>query len=168
MDTASILKDALKLRPAERLELIEMLTRSLSKPDADIEKIWAEESERRYKALEEGRLKTYSINEIIQRYKQMQIAFTEPAAIEPDDAIEYYELEIKGLGKKFLKEVLETTHLISQFPQLFSKNSDNTRKAVLRKFPYNLVYSILNDKIYIIAVAHQNRSPEYWIDRVKD
>lgn len=69
MDTASILKDALKLRPAERLELIEMLTRSLSKPDADIEKIWAEESERRYKALEEGRLKTYSINEIIQRYK---------------------------------------------------------------------------------------------------
>ena len=69
MDTASIFKNALKLRPAERLELIEMLARSLSKPDENIEKIWAEESEKRYKALEEGRLKTYSINEIIERYK---------------------------------------------------------------------------------------------------
>lgn len=69
MDTVSFLKEALRLRPAERLELIEMLIRSLSKPDENIEKIWAEESEKRYKALEEGRLKTYSINEIIERYK---------------------------------------------------------------------------------------------------
>ena len=98
----------------------------------------------------------------------MQIEFTELAAIELDDAIQYYETEISGLGKKFLDEVLETTQLISQFPQLFSKNSEFTRRAVLRKFPYNLVYSILNDRIYIIAVAHQNRAPEYWIDRITD
>lgn len=87
MDTVSFLKEALRLRPAERLELIEMLIRSLSKPDENIEKIWAEESEKRYKALEEGRLKTYSINEIIERYKQMQIEFTEPTVIELEDAI---------------------------------------------------------------------------------
>ena len=69
MDTKSILKDALLLRPAERLQLIEMLTQSLNKPDKNIEKIWAEEAERRYKALEEGRLKTVAFNEIIERYK---------------------------------------------------------------------------------------------------
>lgn len=96
----------------------------------------------------------------------MQIEFTEPAVIELEDAIQYYELELKGLGRKFLDEVLETTELISLFPQLFSKNSEHTRRAVLRKFPYNLIYSILNVKIYIIAVAHQNRTPEYWIDRL--
>ncbi len=69
MDTKSIFQDALKLSPAEKLRLIEMLTKSLSKPDEEIEKIWAEESERRFKALEEGKLKTYAINEIIERYK---------------------------------------------------------------------------------------------------
>lgn len=52
MDTVSFLKEALRLRPAERLELIEMLIRSLSKPDENIEKIWTEESEKRYKALD--------------------------------------------------------------------------------------------------------------------
>ena len=38
MDTKSVLKDALLLRPAERLQLIEMLARSLNKPDENIEK----------------------------------------------------------------------------------------------------------------------------------
>jgi hypothetical protein len=84
----------------------------------------------------------------------MYIEFTEPASIEVD-----------GLGGKFLDEVLETINLITRYPQLCSCNSQNTRKAVLRKFPYNLIYSELENKIYIIAIAHQNRKPEYWIDR---
>lgn len=69
MDSKSILKEALHLRPAERLQLIELLTQSLSKPDEKIEQIWAEESERRYKALKEEKVKTIPLNEIIQRYK---------------------------------------------------------------------------------------------------
>jgi len=73
---------------------------------------------------------------------------------------------LTGLGRKFLDEVIETIDLIAQFPQLWSQNSAHTRKAVLRKFPYNLIYSINNNNIYIIAVAHQNRIPEYWIDRL--
>ena len=97
----------------------------------------------------------------------MHVEFIEPASIELDDAIEYYNLQVFGLGKKFFDEVLETIEIIYQFPESWSSNTKNTRKAVLRKFPYNLVYSILNEKIYIIAVAHQNREPEYWIDRLK-
>ena len=96
----------------------------------------------------------------------MLIEFIEPASIELDDALHYYELQLKGLGSKFLNEVIETIDLIRQFPQSWTKNSEHTRKAVLRKFPYNLIYSILNNKIYIIAVAHQNRTPEYWIERL--
>ena len=96
----------------------------------------------------------------------MHVEFIEPASIELDDAIEYYNLQSTGLGEKFLDEVLETIELILHFPQLWSRNTENTRKAVLRKFPFNLIYSLFEDKIYIIAVAHQNREPEYWINRV--
>jgi len=96
----------------------------------------------------------------------MHIEFTEPAYIELDDAFEYYQLQLPGLGRVFFNEVLETLELISQFPQLWSQNSEHTRKAVLKKFPYNLIYSVYKNKIYIIAVAHQNREPEYWIDRI--
>jgi len=96
----------------------------------------------------------------------MQIRFIEPASIELDDAIEYYEMQLNGLGKRFLDEVIETTGIISQFPDLFPKNSAHTRKAVLRKFPFNIIYALFDSDIYIIAVAHQNRQPEYWIDRI--
>jgi putative addiction module component (TIGR02574 family) len=69
MDSKSILNEALQLRPAERLQLIESLTRSLNKPDEEIEKVWMEESEKRYQALKEGKVKTIPLDELIRRYK---------------------------------------------------------------------------------------------------
>ncbi len=96
----------------------------------------------------------------------MDIEFIEPATIELDDAIDYYNLQLQGLGKKFFEEVLQTINLISVFPEVWVKNSEYTRKAILKKFPYNLIYLNYNDMIYIIAVAHQHREPDYWIDRI--
>ena len=69
MDSKKLLEEALQLKPVERLQLIEWIAQSLDKPDEKIEQIWAEESERRYKALKEGKVKTIPLNEIIQRYK---------------------------------------------------------------------------------------------------
>ena len=69
MDSKILLKKALQLRPAERLQLIEWLTRSLDKPDDKIEQIWAEEIEKRYQALTDRRVKTIPLDEIIKRYK---------------------------------------------------------------------------------------------------
>jgi hypothetical protein len=69
MDSKSILNEALQLRPAERLLLIEWLTKSLNKPDTEIEQVWMEESEKRYKVLKEGKMKTATLDEIIKRYK---------------------------------------------------------------------------------------------------
>ena len=69
MDAKTLLREALQLRPADRLKLIESLTKSLDKPDEEIEKIWAEEIEKRYRALKRGKVKTFSLDEIIRRYK---------------------------------------------------------------------------------------------------
>ena len=46
-----------------------MLTESLSKANKNIEKIWAEESEKRYEALKVGKVKTILLNEIVKRHK---------------------------------------------------------------------------------------------------
>ncbi len=69
MDSKILLKEALQLRPAERLQLIEWLTQSLDKPDDKIDQVWAEEVEKRYQALKAGKVKTIPLDEIIQRYK---------------------------------------------------------------------------------------------------
>jgi putative addiction module component (TIGR02574 family) len=65
----SIYQKSLKLWPSERLMLIEQIASSLDTPDSEIEKQWAEEAERRYKAFEEGTVQTISLNEIIEKYR---------------------------------------------------------------------------------------------------
>ena len=68
-NTETLYLEALSLRPSERLHLIEMLAQSLDKPDEKIEKVWAEEAERRYVALKESKVKTIPIEQIIEKYK---------------------------------------------------------------------------------------------------
>jgi hypothetical protein len=62
----------------------------------------------------------------------MNVEFIEPAAIELDDAVDYYNIQSAGLGQKFLDEVIETIGFIEKFSQLWSLNTENTRKAILR------------------------------------
>ncbi len=69
MDSRTLFKEALNLRPADRLQLIEWLAESLDQPDERIERIWAEEAEKRYQALRAGKVKTIPLDDIIQRYK---------------------------------------------------------------------------------------------------
>ena len=69
MDFKSISHEVLKLKPSEQLQLLETIARNLNRPDPKIEKIWAEEAERRVDALEAGKLKTVPFEEIVKRYK---------------------------------------------------------------------------------------------------
>ncbi|MBC8183707.1 type II toxin-antitoxin system RelE/ParE family toxin [candidate division KSB1 bacterium] len=98
----------------------------------------------------------------------MEVEFIEQASIELDDAIEYYNLQLLGLGDQFFEEVLNTLALILQYPEIWAKNTAHTRKAVLKKFPYVLIYTKYKNKVYILAVAHQHRKPEYWINRLQN
>ena len=69
MDSKTLYKKALALRPTERIELIEKLTQSLDKPDKTIETVWAKEAEKRYQALSEGKVNTVPLDDLIKRYR---------------------------------------------------------------------------------------------------
>jgi len=56
MSSKEILQQALKLKPNERVNLVEGLLRSLDEPDSTIDDIWAEEAENRLKAYRAGNL----------------------------------------------------------------------------------------------------------------
>lgn len=64
MDSKNIIENALSLSPAERLLIIETLSKSLSEPDQDIDKYWKEEVEQRYKAYISGKIKSIPYEEI--------------------------------------------------------------------------------------------------------
>ena len=67
MDSKNIIQNALNLSPAERLFIIETLSKSLSEPDKDIDKYWKEEVEERYEAFLNGKIKTIPYEEKLKK-----------------------------------------------------------------------------------------------------
>ncbi len=96
----------------------------------------------------------------------MQINLLEIAQIELDDSVEYYNSEHAGLGDEFLVEVLHVLERIKHFPQAWHPFTDSTRRCQLRRFPYGIIYQILDTEILVIAVANLHRYPAYWKDRI--
>ena len=94
----------------------------------------------------------------------MRILFTRYAKQELDDAVRYYELAAPGLGRSFRADVQKAAMRIVEYPQAWSVYRGDVRKCLLHRFPYSLLYSIEEDHILVIAVAHQHRRPYYWID----
>jgi len=95
----------------------------------------------------------------------MNIRFLKIAQIELDSAIEYYNIERSGLGYEFLWEVFSAIDKIKEFPEAWQIFDPTTRRILIRRFPYGLIYSIQDDLILIMAVANLHRGPDYWAKR---
>ena len=96
----------------------------------------------------------------------MNITLLEPAQIELDETVEYYNYESYGLGDAFLKEFLTVLDRICEFPEAWQPCSKRTRRCQTRRFPYGIIYQIREQEILIIAVANLHREPDYWTNRV--
>ncbi len=64
MGKQEIIELVLQLKAAERYEVVEKIMQSLDKPDAEIDRVWAEEALRRAQACDEGRMKTVSFEDV--------------------------------------------------------------------------------------------------------
>lgn len=96
----------------------------------------------------------------------MKYGFHPEAEAEFLDAIEYYEGCKPGLGHEFAIEVHSTIDNILSFPNAWTILKDDMRRCQIRRFPYGIVYSRDGDVIFVLAVMHLQRDPNYWKKRV--
>jgi hypothetical protein len=96
----------------------------------------------------------------------MRVYFHEHAETEFDMAVEYYEDCQHGLGIDFAQEVYATIDRIIQYPDAWSPMSKNTRRCLVNRFPFSVIYQIKSSFVRIIAVADLRRRPDYWMERV--
>ena len=97
----------------------------------------------------------------------MNVIFDDLATEEFNDAVEYYEFEVEGLGKRFKEEINRVLRTIKRFPEIGFVEEGDIRRYIVHKFPYKILYSIEKDYIYIVAIAHMHREPNYWIKSLK-
>lgn len=87
------------------------------------------------------------------------LIITEDASQEIMDAFNYYESAQSGIGAVFINYLESTFNSISTNPNGFKRISAKSRQAVVRKFPFIVIYEAINKQIVILAVFHTSRKP---------
>lgn len=71
----------------------------------------------------------------------------------------WYEDKRTGLGSDFLLQVDAGINFINRNPETHPVKYRGTRKHLIKRFPYKIIYFIEEEKIIVIAVLHGRRSP---------
>lgn len=95
----------------------------------------------------------------------MKTIILQQAYRELNDAVRYYEGEQDGLGIRMMEEVDEHVRWILKNPTVPQVRKGGYRRVNLKTFPYYIPYLITEDTLWILAIAHGHRKPEYWIKR---
>jgi hypothetical protein len=95
----------------------------------------------------------------------MTFSFHPEADEEFNIAIDYYENNDPGLGYDFSIEVYSAIQNIVNFPNAWPIIEEDIRRCLVKRFPYGIIYGIEHDAIFILAVMHLHRHPDYWKNR---
>lgn len=96
-----------------------------------------------------------------------QIIFRRKARLDALDAYRWYQKQQPGLGVDFRHELDATLHRIGEHPKAYSVLERDTRRALMRRFPYSVFFREYEDTVVIIAVFHTHRDPNTWNRRIR-
>jgi plasmid stabilization system protein ParE len=93
----------------------------------------------------------------------MTFSFHPEAEEELRAAIECYEDRETGLGYDFFFEVFTTIQNVVAHPHAWPVIEEDIHRCLVNRFPY--CYAAEEAGVFILAVMHLRRNPDYWKDR---
>ncbi len=96
------------------------------------------------------------------------IRFHTAAEAEILGAARYYAAIHVELARSFRADIELALSRIEEGPERWPRGRYRTRRYVLGRFPYAVVYVIDERGIGVVAVAHGKRKPWYWKARLKN
>jgi toxin ParE1/3/4 len=96
-----------------------------------------------------------------------RIEFHKEAGEEYDNAFDWYLQRSPDVALGFNDAVNGALADIASAPRRWAAGSHSTRKYLLRRLPYVLIYRERAGHIQIVALAHTSRRPGYWKKRLK-
>ena len=82
-------------------------------------------------------------------------------------AIAHYDLERDGLGLEFLAEAKTLFLRIAETPRIYAPFLKASRKAVMARFPYVVLYFFDDETVFVVGVIHGNRRSRTMTARVR-
>ena len=96
-----------------------------------------------------------------------RVIYTPEAADDISDSYDWYERREPGLGEQFLLSVQACVSRVQRHPFAYSPIFDEFRRAILKRFPFEIFFEATSDEITIYAVFHFSRDPKRWRARLK-
>jgi plasmid stabilization system protein ParE len=94
-----------------------------------------------------------------------EAVFRAAAAADVEEAYRWYEERREGLGAEFLVAVEAALRLITEHTEAAPVVYRDTRRLLLRRFPYGLHYRLVGEQVVVVACFHASRNPRVWRDR---
>ena len=101
----------------------------------------------------------------------LEVRFEPEASGELAHAALWYQGQRSGLGQEFLDAVDRAVAMVQRWPDAAPLATDLPKELIVRRapvetFPYRLIYLETPTAIRVLAVAHESRRPNYWMNRL--
>jgi plasmid stabilization system protein ParE len=90
----------------------------------------------------------------------MPVIFDRDAADDVREAQAWYEQRRQFLGLEFVLELDRVVAIIQERPATFPIVHRDARRALMRRFPYLVLFVDLDDAIVVVGVFHTARDPK--------
>ena len=95
----------------------------------------------------------------------MNLSFHPDAKTEFLAAIDWYEECSTGLGADFAGEIHAAIQRATAMPLAWPCVEGDIRRVIAHRFPYGVLYASRGQTLYVLAVMHLRRHPDYWRER---
>ncbi len=96
-----------------------------------------------------------------------ELEYLEEALEEAEAAARWYAERSSAAAMGFSDELNAAESAISQLPDTWPSFEHGTRRYLLRRYPFSIIYRVESDRLLIVAVAHGHRRPGYWKMRLQ-
>jgi len=95
----------------------------------------------------------------------IRVLLTAAARADLVDAVAWYEAQAPEVAPQFVDAVSAALRRIAENPKQFPPAALQTRRALLRRFPYLVIFREHDEAVYIVAIFHTSRDPRIWRQR---
>lgn len=83
------------------------------------------------------------------------------------NAFIWYEDKRIGLGLDFLLHIDAGIRFIKRNPHIYKSEYKNTKKHLVKRFPYKIIYLTQEKTVFVLAVIHTKRNPKLTKERLR-